>query len=591
MVTRSSRPAFSLRAKLVLSYLGVALGAMLLLILVVSVVVQNYFYSTQIDQLRARAEYYAQQIGQIYHNNSESWDNIGPYRLYSPELFIVIDTTQQVHSAPPPASINVSGSDISTLKQALQLALQGHEATGNLQGSSNDSSMFSGSYISVPLYDGGQANGALIGAMLLAEPVQYPAGFSPYEFLAKVDKAILITGSVIAIAVIIFSLWLARRLTKPLTSLTLAAEQMGEGNYDQRVVTPKSRDELGRLALSFNSMAEKIESDVTELHRQDLMRRELIANIAHDLATPLTAIQGFSEALADDVITDPQARLDTAQLIGREVQRLRRLVSDMQQVTSLESGRLQLDQEPLDLHTLVDEVIEVIRPECEQVGIHLHNEIAPTVPAVLADSDRMTQVLLNLLDNARRYTPVGGSITIGASINDGELQTQHSQLEVTHTRHSQAGHEQGETAQAWRPLASTHHANDASGLDMRAENDASASSYPQSARKESSSTMYSGKLKGEGMPLHFGNVEAPTERKTKWLTAWVKDTGTGIDANDLPYIFDRFYRSDRARSGASGGSGLGLAIIKAIITAHGGTICAESTPGKGTCITFTLPLA
>ena len=154
----------------------------------------------------------------------------------------------------------------------------------------------------------------------------------------------MITGSVIAIIVIIFSLWLARRLTRPLTSLTFAAEQMGEGNYDQRVVIPKGKDELGRLALSFNSMAERIESDVTELHRQDQMRRDLIANIAHDLATPLTAIQGFSEALADDVITDPQARQDTAQLIGREVQRLRRLVSDMQQMTSFESGRIQLDK-------------------------------------------------------------------------------------------------------------------------------------------------------------------------------------------------------------------------------------------------------
>ncbi len=499
MDTPSSRSAFGLRAKLVLSYLGVALGAMVLLIIVVSAVVQDYFYSTQRDQLRARAEYYAQQIGQLYHDKGESWDNVGQLRLYSPELFIVIDTTQQIHSAPLPAFIKVSGSDIPALRQALQLGIQGQEAPGDLQGKSNDSSTFSGSYISVPLYDGGQANGALIGALLLAEPAQYPAGFSPYEFLAKVDKAILITGTAIAIIVIIFSLWLARRLTRPLTSLTLAAEQMGEGNYAQRVVTPKSQDELGRLASSFNAMAEKIESDVTELHRQDQMRRDLIANIAHDLATPLTAIQGFSEALADDVITEPQARQETAQLIGREVQRLRRLVSDMQQMTSLESGRIQLDREPLDLHTLVDEVLEVIRPECEQAGISLHNEIAPTTPAVLADSDRMTQVLLNLLDNARRYTPAGGCITIGARV-DGSL-------------------------------------------------------------------------------------------RSKWLSVWVSDTGTGIDASDLPYIFDRFFRSDRARSGASGGSGLGLAIIKAIITAHGGTICAESTPGKGTSITFTLPLA
>jgi signal transduction histidine kinase len=535
---RSSRPAFGLRAKLVLSYLGVALGAILLLVVVVTVVVQNYFISTQRDQLRARAEYYAGQIGQLYHDKGESWNNVGQLRLYSPELFIVIDTTQQIHSAPLPATIKVSGSDIPALRQALQLALQGQEAPGDLQGTSNDSSTFSGTYISVPLYDGGQVNGSLIGALLLAEPVQYPAGFSPNEFLANVDKAILITGTAIAIIVIIFSLWLARQLTKPLTSLTLAAEQMGEGNYAQRVGTPKSQDELGRLASSFNAMAEKIESDVTELHQQDQMRRDLVANIAHDLATPLTAIQGFSEALADDVITDPQERQETAQLIGREVQRLRRLVSDMQQMTSFESGRLQLDKEPLDLHVLVDEVLEVIRVECEQAGISLHNEIAPTTPAVLADSDRTTQVLLNLLDNARRYTPAGGSITIGARIKDVDLQSGHPQSE-----HQQVG-----DVHSWR---------------------------------------------AQGTPLHFGNVEAPahTDTRTRWLAVWVSDTGTGINARDLPSIFDRFFRSDRARSGTSGGSGLGLAIVKAIITAHGGTIWAESTPGQGTCITFTLPLA
>jgi two-component system sensor histidine kinase BaeS len=495
---RSTRPAFSLRAKLVLSYLGVALGAILLLIIVVSVVVQNYFYSAQLDQFRAQAEYIAQVIGQQYQNAGENWDSIGPIRLDVPELVIVIDANHQIRGSSVPVF------DISTFAQPLQQSLQGQEVQGNLQVPADNNNTLTGLYVSVPLYDGGKPNGAIIGALVLAEPLHYPAGFSPNEFLANVDKAILITGTAIAIIVIIFSLWLARRLTRPLTSLALAAEQMGEGNYHQRVVIPKSQDELGRLASSFNAMAEKIESDVTELHRQDKMRRDLIANIAHDLATPLTAIQGFNEALADDVITDPQARQETAQLIGREVQRLRRLVSDMQQMASLESGRLQLDNEPLDLHALVDEVLEVIRPECEQAGISLHNEIAPTTPMVLADSDRMTQVLLNLLDNSRRYTPTGGCITIGARIKNGELHT---------------------------------------------------------------------------------------DTRTKWLTVWVSDTGTGINASDLPNIFDRFFRSDRARSGASGGSGLGLAIVKAIITAHGGTICAESAPGKGTCITFTLPLA
>jgi two-component system, OmpR family, sensor histidine kinase BaeS len=490
----ASRPAFSLRAKLVLSYLAVALGAILLLAIVVSLAIQNYFNNTQRDQLRANAELVAQQIGQIYRRDGENWDNMLPIRLLGAEAYVVVDTAGHVRSAPP---LDVSGDP--AFRQALQQALQGQEVPGNRQVTTDDGDTVTELYISTPLYDGGQATGSRIGALLLIEPVRYPQGFSPYVFLANVDQAILIAGIAIAIIVIILSFLLARRLTQPLTSLTLVAEQVKGGDYGQRVDAPKSQDELGRLASTFNAMADKIESDVNELRRQDQIRREMIANIAHDLVTPLTAIQGFSEALADDVISDPKARQETAQLIGREVQRLRRLVSDMQQMTSLESGRLQLDREPLDLHELVDEVLAVIGPDCVQAAISLHNEIAPVTPAVLADSDRMTQVFLNLLDNARRYTPAGGSITIGA----------------------------------------------------RVERDA----------------------------------------RAKWLSVWVNDTGTGISASELPYIFDRFFRIDRARTGVNGGSGLGLAIVKAIITAHGGTIHAESTPGQGTRIMFTLPLA
>ncbi|HEY6541055.1 MAG TPA: HAMP domain-containing sensor histidine kinase, partial [Ktedonobacteraceae bacterium] len=282
-------------------------------------------------------------------------------------------------------------------------------------------------------------------------------------------------------------------------SLTAAAEQVKGGDYSQRVDTPQTKDEIGTLAQTFNDMADKIETDVTELRRQDQLRRDMIANIAHDLVTPLTAIQGFSEAIADEVIADPLARYETAQLIGREVQRLRRLVSDMQNMTALETGRMQFDRAPLNMRALVDEVLAVIGPECEQAGITLRNEIAPTLPPALADSDRITQVLLNLLDNARRYTPVGGTISVGAKL----------------------------------------------------EADA---------------------------------------RGAKWLEISVQDSGSGIDAAELPFIFDRFFRIDRARSGSHGGSGLGLSIVKAIVTGHGGSLRAESAPGQGTRISFTLPV-
>ncbi len=505
MLERFSFPSLGLRTKLALSYLAVALSAILVLVIVVSFAVQNYFYTAQRDQLVSSAESYAQQIGQLYQHDGSNWNNVPPIDLYGPDLFIVVDQGGDPHSG---RSFHpVAPDDFPAINQALQQALKGQEAQGSLQGSTDDSSAFSGPYISVPIYDNGQTNGHIVGALLLAEPNQYPRGFSPYEFLANVDQIILIAGAAIAVAAVIFSLILARRLAAPLVSLTTAAEQMKNGNYAQRVEPPKSQDEMGKLALSFNAMAGRIEADINELRRQEQVRRDLVANIAHDLITPLTAIQGFSEALADDVIADPKSRQETAQLIGREVQRLRRMVRDMQQMSSLETGRVPLDIAPLNLQSLVDETLAVIGPECEQAGIAVYNEIAPTTPPVLADSDRITQVLLNLLDNARRHTPSGGKITIGASLEPSQQQG------------------------------------------------------------------------------------TPTAGQSQWLTVYVSDTGVGIGPVDLPYIFDRFFRIDRSRTGSGGGSGLGLSIVKAIITAHGGTIWAESTPGTGTRISFTLPIA
>jgi len=490
----------SLRVKLVLSYLGVALGAILLLVVVISLAVQNYFYRVQTGQLRSEAELFAQRIGQEYRDAGESWGfpPVPDFNL----LIVVIDNNQNVHSEPLPFSVRLNPTDIPSLRSALLQSLKGQEVTGSLQGSSTDGTDFSGFYISVPIYDGGNPSEKVVGALLFALPYKYPQGFAPGDVLATLDQVILITGAAIALLVIGFSVFMTRRLTRPLVSLTAAAEQVKGGDYSQRVETPHTKDEIGTLAQTFNDMADKIETDVTELRSQDQLRRDMIANIAHDLVTPLTAIQGFSEAIADEVIADPQARYETAQLIGREVQRLRRLVSDMQNMTALETGRMQFDRAPLNMRALVDEVLAVIGPECEQAGITLRNEIPPTMPPAFADSDRITQVLLNLLDNARRYTPSGGTISVGAKL----------------------------------------------------EADA---------------------------------------RGTKWLEISVQDSGSGIEAAELPFIFDRFFRIDRSRSGSHGGyggSGLGLSIVKAIVTGHGGSVRAESTPGEGTRISFTLPV-
>ncbi|MBV9228112.1 MAG: HAMP domain-containing histidine kinase [Chloroflexi bacterium] len=493
-------PPLSLRVKLVLSYLLVALGAILILAIAITLAVQNYFANAQLNALQNDAKYLAQQLGQFYYTQGEDWNNIPPIPSYRPDILeIIIDTNNNAHSLPPTSFIKLDQMDAPTLNEALTKALHGQEADGRLEGSA-DGHGFLGLYVCVPLRDNGLEHGKIIGALLLAEPEMYHKGFPPADFLFNVNQTIVITGIVIGFAVILMSLVLARGLTNPLESLTLAAEQMRDGNYAKRVVPPRTKDELERLASTFNAMADTIEADITELRNQEQLRRDLIANIAHDLVTPLSSIQGYSEALADDVISEPQARQETAQLISREVQRLRRLVGDMQNMSILESGRVQLDLAPLDLHDLVDETLAVIGPECEEAHIVVRNEIAPTMPLVLADSNRIIQVLLNLLDNAHVHTPAGGNITIGAKL-------------------------------------ATRKAN--------------------------------------------ANV----------LTVWVSDTGVGINPADLPFIFERFYRGDRARTGSAKNSGLGLAIVKAIITAHGGIVHAESKPGQGTRIMFTLPLA
>ncbi len=479
----------SLRAKLVLSYTLVILGTVLVLSLAVSLAVKNYLYSAQVAQLRGYVDQWAHSAEHAYSRAGGNW---GPYiKTFSnsPSLIVIVDKDgNQVVCALPNADLRAEDCSNPTIQKALDKARQGQEVpVGDLQIDTQDGSSPS-LYMSVPLRD---LNNNIIGAMFLSTPQISPSG----DFMRLINQALFLSGLGVALVAALFSLLLVQRMTRPLRSLTRAAEQMKEGHYTQRVEVPKTLDELGALALTFNEMANTIETDVNELRRQDQVRRDLIANIAHDLATPLTAIQGLSEALADDVITEPTARHETAQRIQREVQRLQRLVAEVKQMSSLEAGHAQLDLAPLDMHALITETLAVIAPECQHDKIVLDNEIDPATPSVFADSDRITQVLLNLLDNARRHTLPGGKISVGAQ------------------------------------------------------------------------------LQGKQVRLR------------------VSDTGVGIDPADLPHIFERFYRADRSRATSTGGSGLGLSIVKAIVTAHGGTVWAESTPGKGTSILFTLPIA
>lgn len=293
----------------------------------------------------------------------------------------------------------------------------------------------------------------------------------------------VVWGGLVGVGVaLLLAFFLSRRITAPVQSLASAARRLGEGDFTQRAVV-NSRDELGELASTFNSMA-------AELERADKLRRDLVADVAHELRTPLSNIRGYLEGIQDGVVKADEA---TLKLIYEEVQLLSRLVEDLHELALAESGGLSLDKQVCDLRELAQDVASAMGYQIAAKGLKLKLELAELPALVSADRQRIGQALRNLLDNSISFTPEGGDITLSVQCTG---------------------------------------------------NDVSVS---------------------------------------------VADTGTGIPPEDLPYIFERFYRVDKSRSRASGGSGLGLTITKRLVEAHGGQLTVESTPGKGSRFTFTLP--
>ena len=306
-------------------------------------------------------------------------------------------------------------------------------------------------------------------------------------------------------------------IATPLAGVMAAADAVAEGDLSVRVPV-RGPGDFGQLAESFNRMAE-------ELERADQRRRNLTADVAHELRTPLHIIQGNLEGILDDVY-EP-----TREHIGAtldETRTLARLVDDLRTLSLAEAGQLPLRWEPVDVVELLADVATSFSGQAEAAGIDLRvepalggstgfAEVSPSAAAsdpprmtIIADAGRLDQVLGNLVTNALHHTPPGGVITLRAE-----------------------------------PVLSP------------------------------------------APSLSKGAVEGPVAGGVR-IT--VRDTGEGIPPEDLPYIFDRFWRGDRSRSHARGaGSGLGLAIARQLVQVHGGRIDVESEPGQGTAFTIELP--
>jgi signal transduction histidine kinase len=266
-------------------------------------------------------------------------------------------------------------------------------------------------FVVQPIFDGGQSGAAVVG-VLLAIPRSVADNTVP-PFLMTIRIAILIVSAIIAALAALVAILFSRTITRPLAKLTSTAHVLASGDYSARVVT-NSQSELGELANTFNDMATRLEKDVDELRKQEFWRRELIMNITHDLATPLTAIAGLGESLVDGVNQDREDFEATGRIIVRETLRLRRLVQDLHLMAKVEAGAMQPQPKVLRLAAVVDEALAVLAPEFERADVEPLNNVAFDLPPAWADPDMLMRVFSNLCDNALRHTPGGGTVVIEA---------------------------------------------------------------------------------------------------------------------------------------------------------------------------------
>ena len=318
--------------------------------------------------------------------------------------------------------------------------------------------------------------GQPVGALYLSQPEQHRGRF--------VLPAYLLVGLAITSLSLIAGLVLSRRMSQPLSALTAATRAVAAGDLDVHVPT-ECPGEVGELAAAFNQMTQ-------DLAQADKLRRNLTADVAHELRTPISVVRGKLEGILDGVYPATSEHLEP---ILEETKLLTQLVEDLGLLALAEAGQLTLDRQVTNLGDLLQDAQVNFGPQADDRGVTLALDLPSGLPRVMADRRRIAQVIGNLVTNALRHTPSGGRVTLSASA------TQEGMIEIA-----------------------------------------------------------------------------------------VADTGAGIPAEDLPYIFERFWRGEKSRSRAGGGTGLGLTIARQLVHVHGGKIGVESALGQGSRFWFTLPV-
>lgn len=323
--------------------------------------------------------------------------------------------------------------------------------------------------------------GIKIGGLKISYYGPYYLTESDSSFLDALNRILFKVGIVSLFLAILFGVYLAKKISTPISSAITAAEQLSKRDYHSKILTNSKTIEISKLINTINDLG-------TTLQNQDMLRKRLTSDVAHELRTPLTTLQSHLDAMIEGIWEISTDRLIS---IKEEILRITKIVGDLENLARYENENLRLEKTQVDIKKLIEKCLNGF--EAELAKKNIKTSIDGNSSIIIVDIDKISQVFVNLISNAIKYSLAGGKIDIAII------------------------------------------------------------SYE------------------------------------KWLLVDIKDSGIGISSEDLPHIFERFYRADQSRNRGTGGSGIGLSIVKAIMDAHEGKIEVESEPGKGTCFTIYLP--
>jgi len=458
---------YSLRTKLSISYVAVILLLVSLIFIFTNVFLEKHFQSYVIRQQEERNSEVVALITQQYKGDKD-WnkgviEDIGINALENGMIIKVKDIKGNIVWD---AAVHNSGMCTEMLDHMAR----------NMESRYRN---FKGRYVESPYFI--TKDSKEVGIVEIGYYGPFYLSDSDLNFINSINKMLLGVGLFSLIVAFAFGTIMARRLSSPISKVIRSTQIIAKGDYADRIKEKSSTKEIGEMTTAINNLAETLE-------KQEALRKRMSADVAHELRTPIATLQSHLEAMIDGIWEPDTQRLKSCH---EEVERLGRMVGELGKLAKYEGENLVLDKETFDISELIQTIVHNFESDFKSKGVEL--KYISEKQIVLADRDKLSQVVVNLLSNALKFTSQGGRVII-------EL----------------------------------------IGMD-------------------------------------------------KGVKIVVRDNGIGIFAEDLPHIFERFYRADRSRSRNTGGSGIGLTIVKSLVDAHKGKIEVKSELGKGTEFTVLLP--